>query len=337
MQNNLQTVNTTAEIQENQTKQHPIKNSIFFGIPRHVALMPSVTDRLFRLLSILCSSFGDDGHMEFRVATLAKLMGNKSERATRRIIDEAEKAGLIKTYQTGRSLGFELTEIFFGNKIVRLENTKNDHSQNSPTKNGHSERTKMATLYHLEKKEKKESTESPQIPPENESPSLPESDIDCVRKLLRKKLLYQVKDLNRKIEASIEKNGLEYTKWAATEAKSAGYFVDAINNREKYRKFDRKIVTEGESTAIEESQKHFQDINKLALLCKDRQYLTRTTSAEIEPVKAKKELAFNEQRVLFLEYVRGIDEHLYERFKDYSEYQLQNSREFKSYVNIQNN
>lgn len=93
-------------------KQHPLKNRAFFGIPRQVALMPGVTDRIFRILSVLFSAFGEDGHIEFKIRTLALLL-QKSERQTRDLIKEIREKGFVTTQETGRSLLFFLTEKCF--------------------------------------------------------------------------------------------------------------------------------------------------------------------------------------------------------------------------------
>lgn len=101
-------------------KKHPLKNKPFYGIPRNVALMPGITDRLFRLLTILCSAYGDDGHIEFKIATLSQIM-QKGDRQTRDLIKEAENKKFVTTKETGRSLQFFLSDIFFENgpKVVQ--------------------------------------------------------------------------------------------------------------------------------------------------------------------------------------------------------------------------
>lgn len=82
--------------------------------------MPGVTDRIFRILSILFSAFGEDGHIEFKIRTLALLL-QKSERQTRDLIKEIREKGFVTTRETGRSLLFFLTEKCFedGPKSIR--------------------------------------------------------------------------------------------------------------------------------------------------------------------------------------------------------------------------
>ena len=137
----------TGQNQSKSEKINPLKNKPFFAIPRHIALLPGVTDRIFRLMAILCSAFGDDGHIEFKISTLMKLMGDKSDKATRRIIKEAEDLELISTQQTGRSLEFILLDKCFGNQLAEVKNDRSD-------------RSKMTDPYHLEKKPKKEKEQS---------------------------------------------------------------------------------------------------------------------------------------------------------------------------------
>lgn len=147
----LSATSTIEKTAENQEKQHPLKNKTFFGIPRHVALIPGLTDRLFRLMAVLCSAYGDDGHIEFKIRTLAALL-QKSERQTKDLIDEARGKNLISTKATGRSLIFFLGEVCFdgGPKIVRKP---------APQKCGNPH-----SSYHLEKKPEKEKEISNQPP-----------------------------------------------------------------------------------------------------------------------------------------------------------------------------
>lgn len=158
----LSATSTIEKTVENQEKHHPLKNKTFFGIPRHVALIPGLTDRLFRLMAVLCSAYGDDGHIEFKIRTLAALL-QKSERQTKDLIDEARGKELISTKATGRSLIFFLGEVCFkgGPKIVRKP---------APQKCGNPH-----SSYPLEKKPEKEKEISNQ-------PSL--SGADLVRFLL---------------------------------------------------------------------------------------------------------------------------------------------------------
>lgn len=143
---------------EDKKNNHPLKNKPFYGIPRHIALMPGITDRIFRLISILCSAFGDDGHIEFKIKTLSIVMGSKSDKAMRRIIKEAEELELIETIQTGRSLKFTLSDKFYSNGPVEIK-AKNDRS--GAVKNVRTDRSKMTAPYHLEKKALKTTAKAP--------------------------------------------------------------------------------------------------------------------------------------------------------------------------------
>lgn len=109
-------LNVNTAKSESLNSLHPLKNKPFFGIPRHIALLPGITDRVFRLMAILCSAYGDDGHIEYKMATLETLLGknkSKGHASTRRIIQEAIDLGLITTQLTGRSIKIELSQICF--------------------------------------------------------------------------------------------------------------------------------------------------------------------------------------------------------------------------------
>ena len=128
-------------------KKHPLKNRTFFAIPRQISLIPGLTDRLFRLLAILFSTYGNDGHIEFKISTLARLL-QKGERQTKDLIDEARKKGWIETRQTGRSLQFFLTEKCFENELKEVRKPAQERCGNPHVS------------YHLEKKPKKEKEQS---------------------------------------------------------------------------------------------------------------------------------------------------------------------------------
>lgn len=119
-------MNTTMQNSANKTeslektaKPHPLKNKPFYGLPRNIALIAGLSDGLFRLLCILCASYGDDGWIEYKIATLASMLG-KSIRQTKALIAEARLLGYIVTISTGRSLLFYLDDMFFedGLKVV---------------------------------------------------------------------------------------------------------------------------------------------------------------------------------------------------------------------------
>jgi hypothetical protein len=150
--------------------QNPIKGRAFFAIPRQIAINPKITDRLFRLLAVLFSSFGDDGHIEFRISTLAAIL-QKGARQTKELIKLARDEGWIKTEQTGRTLKFFLTEKCYENPIqeVRKSDSKGAKTRTSEVRKPALQRCGNPHLsYHLEKKEKKETTASP--PPESPAP-----------------------------------------------------------------------------------------------------------------------------------------------------------------------
>lgn len=146
-------------------------------------------------------------------------------------------------------------------------------------------------------------TDIPQKPPEPP----PQTDVDIIKDLIPKKWHYKIKNLDEKLEVSIRDNGLGYVMWAIEQSnKSMNYFNDIICNREKYRKYDRKIVREGESQAIEENKKHTEDLNgaiealnNLSLKSVDdnliSQSLKTTTSDQNLPSNPPKELVIKEE------------------------------------------
>ena len=123
---------------------NPLSVTPFFAIPRIVGMLKTVSDAEFRLLSILYSAFGDDGHIEFKLQTLSKMM-NKATSSVRRIIDSCERKELIETRQTGRSLRFNLI-----NDKIKC----NRRVRRAP-KNEQTECSKMSTLLSSRKQKEK--------------------------------------------------------------------------------------------------------------------------------------------------------------------------------------
>lgn len=144
----VSTIEKTTEIKP---EKHPIKNKPFFAIPRHIALIPGLSDRLFRLMSVLCSAYGDDGHIEFKIKTLAALL-QKGDRQTRDLIKEGKAKGFFTTKETGRSLLFFLSEICFEGGPKAVRKPAGQVGGNPPTSN------------HLEKKPEKDEELSNQPP-----------------------------------------------------------------------------------------------------------------------------------------------------------------------------
>lgn len=91
-------------------KNHPLKNRPFFAAPRTVSMRTDISDALYRLLTILYGSWGNDGHLEFKIDTLCKLMGGKAYSTVKRIIAQGRKLELFETTLTGRSICFELID-----------------------------------------------------------------------------------------------------------------------------------------------------------------------------------------------------------------------------------
>ncbi len=156
-------------------------------------------------------------------------------------------------------------------------------------------------------------TDIPKKPPEPP----PQTDIDIIKDLIPKKWHYKIENLDKKLEVSIRDNGLDYVIWAVEQCnQSMNYFNDIICNREKYRKYDRKIVREGESQAIEENKKHTEDLNgaiealpTLMLKSVDdnlvEQSLTPPTSELNLPINPKKEPAIKDENSDNEDYPQG--------------------------------
>jgi hypothetical protein len=244
----------TAALQTYQT--NPIRNQVFFAIPRTLALRSDINDRLFRLMSILYSAFGEDGHIEYKLATLSKLL-NKSIRSTKEVIKEAVGKNLVTRKSTGRSLVFELVE----NPPVREAKTCT------------SEVRKSAPLLSSRKEREKRKLDPPPEPPQKQLPEPPvaksnPATADCLKKL-RNKIPASVNPniSNTFLAIGIDKNGFDYMSWLADECgdkpNPVKYFCKGVHHREEFNKYDRKTVREGEAEAVREHERHKHDLKAL--------------------------------------------------------------------------
>jgi hypothetical protein len=244
----------TAALQTYQT--NPIRNQVFFAIPRTLALRSDISDRLFRLMSILYSAFGDDGHIEYKLATLSKLL-NKSIRSTKEVVKEAVRKGLIIIKSTGRSLVFKLVE----NPPIREAETRT------------SEVRKSALPIPYIKEREKRKLDPPPEPPQKQLPEPPvaksnPATADCLKKL-RNKIPASVNPniSNTFLAIGIDKNGFDYMSWLADECgdkpNPVKYFCKGVHHREEFNKYDRKTVREGEAKAVREHERHKLDLKAL--------------------------------------------------------------------------
>lgn len=161
-----------------ETAVNPLTVNAFFAIPRIVGLLKNVNDAEFRLLSILYSAFGDDGHIEFKIRTLAAMM-HKAASSVRRIIDSCESKNLIRAYQTGRSLQFEL---IIDEKPTLKRVPKNDQAECS----------KISTHYHSRKEIYKNNNNKPSAT--KPAPEKPASAIAAVRKNIDPEIAMRLSD-----------------------------------------------------------------------------------------------------------------------------------------------
>lgn len=144
---------------------HPLKNASFVGEPRHIAKI-SMSANAHRLMTLICSEYGSDGHIEFTLEHIGKFL-NRSTRTAARVIKELISKGLIESRQTGRSLMFFLTDTVYG----RIKKTPEKPPETSPCessgdglrvdKNGNSDKTKLTshTLYKKKESEKRTAQE----------------------------------------------------------------------------------------------------------------------------------------------------------------------------------
>jgi hypothetical protein len=244
----------TAALQTYQT--NPIRNQVFFAIPRTLALRSDISDRLFRLMSILYSAFGEDGHIEYKIATLSKLL-NKSIRSTKEVVKEAVGKGLIIRKSTGRSLVFELVE----NPPIRDAKTCT------------SEVRKSAPPIPFIKEREKRKLDPPPEPPQKQPPqppvATPDRAVANFIKNLRKKIPDSVNPniSNTFLAIGIDKNGFDYMTWLADECRDkpnpVKYFCKGVHHREDFNKYDRKTVREGEAKAVREHEQHKQDLKAM--------------------------------------------------------------------------
>lgn len=266
---------------EDKKNNHPLKNKPFYGIPRHIALMPGVTDRIFRLISILCSAFGDDGHIEFKIKTLSIVMGSKSDKAMRRIIKEAEELELIETIQTGRSLKFTLSDKFYSNGPVDIK-AKNDRS--GAVKNVRTDRSKMTAPYHLEKKALKTTANAAAV---SKKPKKPDKVIMALKNRIDKQDLQN--NFNQSTYEALKSKGLMdgqiitlIAMLNSSRARSCGWMISMVdklgldnikdynvsgmkaksyNSNDEYRKNEGKIIIyNGKEYTIGESGELVMDI-----------------------------------------------------------------------------
>lgn len=52
---------------EKYESDNPLKNSPFFAIPRHIALLPGLTDRVFRLMAIRYTEIEDEDYKDLNL------------------------------------------------------------------------------------------------------------------------------------------------------------------------------------------------------------------------------------------------------------------------------
>lgn len=246
--------------QKKASKPHPLKGVEFFAIPKHIAMMKGVNANIAMLISVLCSAYGEDGHIEFKLKTLERYMNReqtKSHSALRNIISDTKKLGLITTKQTGRSIIFEFTDKFYDSrpklKIDRKTATKNDRKRAPENEQPECQETSnqsasiLALSYKQQKKGLKETTTTnlPQNPPCEQTPAPQKSppnlvvvddNFKTIKSMIEDKALRS--DFNAHTLTSLKKLCLTIgqIKSLVLEAnkrpnvKSWGYFIAMIKN-----------------------------------------------------------------------------------------------------------
>lgn len=253
--------------------------------------MPEITDRLFRLMSILCSAYGDDGHIEFKIKTLAKLMGGKTERAVGRIIDQARSKGLITTKQTGRSLIFYLSEKCFNSK-PKLSSQKGQ---------------KCPVSYKEQKKGLKES--SAEIPPDP-PPSPPPKPLTAATAADAILIAGKITGGKKMIKDGIDKYGVEYVceliKYAHEKYPDGMGGAIRMGLKERWESVDRRIK---ERKAIESKIIAEEDNLKKAFKEQQeaKQYFEATDPEQNDNTESKlmfKSLSDEEKKQIKIDYCK---------------------------------
>ena len=325
------TAKNTSKNSEKSEKNHPLKNKPFFAIPRHVAMIPGLTDRLFRLMSILCSAYGNDGHIEFKISTLATLL-QKGERQTRDLIKEARAKGLVTTKETGRSLVFFLGDICFEDGPKEVRKPAQQVGGNPQVS------------YKDQKKELKEKTppnpplKFPNPPPEKLKPD--PGLVDFKNRIKKETLandfngntyqnLKKLELTDGQIKTLIDRMNLSDARtcgWLLLEAKKGDiedYDIKLEKQRQELERQRQPIPQDNfEPISVEEMRKMTADR-------RNRQYQTQPTSEPVAPAKPQKSLAFEERRELFLS---AVDPSLHEYYLAMSDYELQNRTEFQRHA-----
>lgn len=188
---------------EKKLSSHPLKNNPFFGVPRHIGMRTDISDALYRLLSILYGSYGHDGHLEFKIETLCRLMGGKAYSSVKRIIAQGRKLEIFETWQTGRSISFRFLE------VPKLK-IKSELSDDSGIKNEPSDSSKMSYPYHLEKKGLKKASPPPPSSPKTDLPEIIKTELENSE--IEIKLVVECQERFRDTEYTLEAIRLAKTK-----------------------------------------------------------------------------------------------------------------------------
>lgn len=276
-------------------KKHPLKNIPFFGIPRHIAFRTDITDGLYRLLTILYGSYGNDGKLVFKISTLALMMGAKNSATIKRHIKKGRELKLFKTGQTGRGISFELI----------IEKPIKDSSSLSPQI-----AQKCAISYKEQKKGLKEKVVA-QIggQPQDQKPLaaailliLKNENIEPNKYILEAQNVFGESYTIQLLKVALQKNAKNPT----------GYIRKNLNHGKKWESIEalieNNIVIDKKEQAIKEGLEHEQKNSKIVRATKsqisefriknyipskkDRIKLTKTkfipqTPLELEKIKSK--------------------------------------------------
>lgn len=217
-----------------------------------------------------------------------------------------------------------------------IESGQNVHNLDNENRgqNVHNIRTKCPEDDHFIEESFKESKDDPPEKPPFVPP--PETDIDRIKNEVPKKCLYKIKNLDEKINSSIQKYSYEFTLWAAQQSHN-GKFKDALfedmitKGPEKYDLYEKQRTRDIEKKEIEESEAHKREIKFMAKIFPSDilqfQSLNTYTSDQNQPSNPKEDRAFKDQRDRFLDSIVWNPD-LLKRFEFISENELKKTKEF---------
>lgn len=336
---------TAIKTDQKQALNHPLKGKSYFAIARTLAMRTDISDALYRLLTILYGSFGDDGILIFKIKTLCMLMGGKKERAVRGIIKQGRDSGFFTTRQTGRGIEFFI-----------------DDRQDSATLVGKN----LPISYKQQKRSSKKTTtatEAAKSPPEKPPSPVPKSDlvvVSSLKPLLRPDLRLQfgkkackdlddlgltigqikflIDEINKKPE--IKSIGWMLNRAKGTDNKSSIPDLDQLEAQRQKEAEQEKVKAISQAQQWQQWEKEAASKDEaFEIKLKSRGQWERHLESEAERKAAEKERRertvskpFSEIKPLFLEYAGELaGDEIKNAFQKMTDDQIRNRIEFKNY------